>query len=49
MDLRVSLCVASYHLRDDPDGVRDRISKLKKTMDMVSMTLEDMLNLEEDE
>ena len=49
LDLRVSLCEASYHLRADPDGVRDRISALEKTVRTVSMTLDDMLDLEEDE
>jgi len=49
VDLRVSLCNASYFLRADPDGVRGRITALEKTMRTVSMTLADMLVLEEDE
>ncbi len=49
VDLRVSLALASYHLRVDSDGVRDRIWALEKTIRTVSMTLEDMLVLEEDE
>lgn len=49
VDLRVSLCKASYHLRVDPDGVRDYISKLEQAVKGVSMALDDILSLEVDE
>lgn len=48
MFLRASLCEASYYLLD-PDNVRDCIYELEKIIQTISMTLEDMLDLEGDE